>query len=307
MSGPSLRCSPLESSGCNPLRKSLFCDGAIVVGFGIFATSKQMISMTNDNLKTPVEASRALSVVQRWLGNSLLGVYLHGSAVTGGLRPNSDVDLIAVIDQPTTFAVRKHLVTELMGVSGRYPAPLDGPRPLELMVFRSTDLAKLPYPARSEFVYGEWLRDAFEAGEVPEPASDPEFTLLLAQARNEAIALMGPQPTELLPVIPHTDIRRAIGAALPALLGALEGDERNVLLTLARMWRTLVEGDFVPKDVAAQWAIPNLPDKAATLLASAREGYLRRTADDWSAQREEARKVADGLGERVAALLSPQS
>jgi predicted nucleotidyltransferase len=265
------------------------------------------VSLKHDKTKIPVEASKALPVVKKSFGNSLLSVYLHGSAVAGGLRPNSDVDLLAVIDQPTTYAVRKNLVAELMEVSGRYPAPLGGPRPLELIVFQRTDLATLSYPARSEIVYGEWLRDAFEAGEVPEPVSDPEFTLLLAQARNEATALMGPQATEILPAIPDADIRRAIGDALPSLLDALEGDERNVLLTLARMWRTLVEGDFVPKDVAAQWAIPRLPDSDATLMANAREGYFNGAADNWSAQRQEARQVADALGERVIALLSRNS
>ncbi len=205
-----------------------------------------------------------------------------------------------------THAVRKRLVAELMGVSGRYPAPPDSPRPLELIIFQRADLAALAYPARSEFVYGEWLRDAFEAGEVPEPASDPEFTLLLAQARNEAMALIGPDTTELLPIIPYSDICHAIGDALPTLLEAMEGDERNVLLTLARMWRTLAQGDFVPKDVAAAWALPRLPAEAAILLARAREGYLNRKSDDWAALRQEARQVADRLGERVAALLPTQ-
>ncbi|WP_095448858.1 aminoglycoside adenylyltransferase family protein [Ochrobactrum quorumnocens] len=261
----------------------------------------------NDKLEIPVEASSALSIVKNCFGTALLGVYLHGSAVSGGLRPNSDVDLLAIVSRPTTHADRKRLVTELLSVSGRYPHDDAGRRPLELIVFNRADLATSAYPARSEFVYGEWLRDAFETGEVPEPVSDPEFTLLLAQARQEARALIGPDPAELLPVIPESDIRRAIGDALPSLLGTLEGDERNVLLTLARMWRTLVTGEFVPKDAAAQWAMPRLPDIAATLLASAREGYLSRTAYDWSVRRIEARRVADELGERVAALLSHNS
>lgn len=70
------------------------------------------------------------------------------------------------------------------------------------------------------------------------------------------------------------------------------------------MWRTLVTGEFVSKDVAAQWAMPRLSDNAATLLARAREGYLSRTTFDWAARQKEAGQVADELGERVASLLS---
>ena len=85
--------------------------------------------------------------------------------------------------------------------------------------------------------------------------------------------MIGPDPVKLLPVIPESDISRAIGDALPALLGTLEGDERNVLLTLTRMWRTLVTAEFVPKDVAAEWAMPRLDADAAALIPM-REGCI---------------------------------
>ncbi|NRP70840.1 Streptomycin 3''-adenylyltransferase [Ensifer psoraleae] len=249
----------------------------------------------------PFEARQALPVIRHAFGDSLVAAYLHGSSVSGGLRPDSDVDVLVVIDRPTTHAVRAELVTELMKISGR---PGDNvSRPLELIVFHRADLKAAVYPARGEFVYGEWLREAFEAGEVPAPVSDPEFTLLLAQARHEARSLIGPDPAELLPIIPETDIRRAIGDALPALISSLEGDERNVLLTLARMWRTLATGQFVPKDVAAEWAMSRLPAESATLVAHAREAYLGATRDDWRPRRQEARRVAGDLSARVVAML----
>ncbi len=253
--------------------------------------------------KIPPEASEALSILRTCFGTSLLGVYLHGSAVTGGLRPNSDVDLLAIVDRPTTHMDRERLLAALLMVSGCYPVGEAERRPLELIVFNHADLATFAHPGRSEFVYGEWLRGAFEAGEMPEPASDPELTLLLAQARDEAIALAGPEPADLLPVVPKADIRCAIGDTLSTLLGALEGDERNVLLTLARMWRTLVEGDFVTKDAAARWALPHLPLETAKILDSAREDYLNRTGFDWPAHRREVGRAVEELAERVAALL----
>jgi streptomycin 3"-adenylyltransferase len=252
---------------------------------------------------TPNEASKALTVLQHSFGDKLLAVYLHGSAAAGGLRPSSDVDLMAVIDTPSTYAVRKHLVSELLEVSGRHPVDLDGRRPIEMIVFDRSDLAVPAFPMRCEFLYGEWLRERFEAGEVPEPHADPEFTLVLAQARRNAKALIGRDPAALLPIIPASDVRRAIGLALPTLLETLEGDERNVLLTLARMWRTLAIGDFVPKDVAADWAIPRLHAEAAALVAEARDAYLGVKSDHWQDRQQEVRLVASALGERVAAML----
>ncbi|WP_309083520.1 aminoglycoside adenylyltransferase family protein [Chelativorans sp.] len=250
----------------------------------------------------PALAIDAVSALERSFGKSLLAAYLHGSAVAGGLRPNSDVDVLAVIGRPITHAERAQLVAGLMKMSGA-PGSGDGSRPLELIVFLRADLTPPSYPARSEFIYGEWLRDAFKAGGVPEPAGDPEMTLILAQARREARTLIGPDPAEMLPVIPQAHIGRAIGDLLPALLASLDGDERNVLLTLARMWRTLSTGEFVPKDVAAEWAAPRLPEEAAGLITCAGREYLGAVSVDWQARRDEVRRVAEDLRQRVLAML----
>lgn len=212
----------------------------------------------------------------------------------GGLRPDSDLDLLAIVDGPVGGEARSGLVGRLIRIS----APSGGTlRPVELIVFRQSDLSPVFYPARCEFIYGEWLRAGFEAGHLPQPASDPEFTLVLAQARLNALVLTG--SSDLLPAIPQEDVRRAIGDALPALLSTLEGDERNVLLTLARMWRTLVRGDFLSKDAAADWAISRLPEADAAVIATARDAYLGVMSEDWQADRAEIRRVAEALAARV--------
>src|SRR5690606_17718366 len=117
-------------------------------------------------------------------------------------------------------------------------------------MFRLSDLSENRFPIRAAFTYGEWLRDTFESGEKPMLVHDPEHTVILAQARREAIPISGPDRADLLPAVPMDDVRRAIRDLLPALMDGFAGDERNVLLTLARMWRTACAGDFLPKDEA---------------------------------------------------------
>jgi predicted nucleotidyltransferase len=209
-----------------------------------------------DKPSIPPEATNALPLLRHRLGSSLKAVYLHGSAVAAGLRKQSDVDLLAVVAEALPASVRAPLSADLMTVSGLYPFDPMGRRPLEVIIVRLADLEPVPYPARAEFVYGEWLRDALEGGAVPQAEASPEFTLLIAQAREEAVPLMGPSIADLASNIPQDVIRRAIGDLLPELVGSVDGDERNVLLTLARMWRTLATGQFVPKDAAANWARP---------------------------------------------------
>lgn len=253
-------------------------------------------------LTVPSEADKALLIVQEQLAESLVAVYLHGSAVAGGLHPKSDVDLLAVIDHPLAPSASARLVAELMKISG-HPGGGSASRPIELIIFLRDHLTEAAYPARCEFIYGEWLRNRLEAGEVPKPVCDPELTLVLAQARQEAISLGGPHVSELLPVIPQAGIRRAIGDVLPALIETLQGDERNVLLTLARMWRTSITGEFVSKDDAANWAAARLPAEQAAVLADAREAYLSVREDDWRNRQQNIRRTVDSLHDCVVANL----
>lgn len=249
--------------------------------------------------KNNEQLSTALAELRGILGDSLLAVYLHGSAVSGELRPQSDIDLIAVVDRGMTTDERAKLLASLLPLSGRHPAAPNGPRCLEVMVFSRRDLAHHLFPARVDFVYGEWLRDAFEAGETPKPAHDPEFTLVLAQARQEAIPLFGPDADQLLPEVSREVVQQAMRNLLPALLDSLNEDTRNVLLTLARMWRTAISGAFVSKDEAAIWAVARLTEQDASTLDHARRAYLGEVPDDWHSRRDAATRLAERLAMNV--------
>lgn len=251
----------------------------------------------------PTEAADALSILADRLGPLLKAVYLHGSAVGRGLRKHSDVDLLAVVEGELPDSIRSDLLTDLKATSGLYPSDHLGRRPLEIIIFQAVDLERLSYPARTEFVYGEWLRDAYTNGEVPQAEFSPEFTLVLAQARREAVPLLGPELTKFVEDIPFQTIRRAIGDLLPELISSAEGDERNVLLTLARMWRTLATNQFVSKDEAADWVGPNLSDQAACILSTARDAYLGERKDDLHLRPKEVSRAIEELQSQIIAVL----
>lgn len=75
------------------------------------------------NIEIPDEAKQAQSVVEGVLGDSIIGIYLFGSAVVGGLKRDSDVDILVVVSGPPVFEQRKALVSQLMNVSGKIGNP----------------------------------------------------------------------------------------------------------------------------------------------------------------------------------------
>ncbi|MCF7646431.1 DUF4111 domain-containing protein [Bacillus subtilis] len=245
----------------------------------------------------------ASAILKEILQDKLLGIYIHGSALGGVLKPQSDIDLLTIIKSPLTAKERSRLLAALMQLSGRHPAQNIDERCLEVMIFTQADLAANEFPARADFVYGEWLRDSFEAGEVPLANSDPEYTLVLAQAYNEAFALYGPEVQTLLTQNTSEHIKAGMRILLPSLMEGLHGDERNVLLTLARMLYTATTGQFTSKDHAALWAIALLSERSANVLSYARSAYLGEVIDDWSGRGSEASALAVDLSLRISGLL----
>ena len=210
--------------------------------------------------------------------------------MSGGLQPQSDIDLLAVIQSEQTENQRNGLLLDLLRLSERHPAVPGGARCLEVMVFCQADPNRGDYPTRAESVYGEWLRDAFEVGETPMPERDPEYSLVIAQAHHEAIPLFGTPRSELLTDVSTEHFSQAMRGSLPYLLDGMHGDERNVLLTLARMWHTSSTEKFVTKDAASEWAIPRLSGSESRVLDPARRTYLGEVTDDWSNQGDAARE-----------------
>ena len=144
------------------------------------------------------------------------------------------------------------------------------------------------------------------AGVVPERATvagsvllgDERLDTMPARRRARRVALV----EQLTDPVPREHLTQAMFDGLPSLLGNLVGDERNVLLTLARILYTLQTGLIAPRDVAAEHACPLLaPEHAATLHLAAR-AHRGEARDDWTERRDQARAAATALTDRIDAI-----
>ena len=102
---------------------------------------------------------------------------------------------------------------------------------------------------------------------------------------------------------PFREIQKAIQFSLPGLISNVKGDERNVLLTLSRMWFTLETEDVTTKDVAAEWVIPQLPETFSSLLKTAKEAYLGNLSDEWETMENETLALTGFMKGRIEELL----
>ena len=247
------------------------------------------------------QIAEVLAALRHVLRDGLVGAYLHGSAVLGGLRPLSDIDVLAISVDPMTRSEKTRLIERLLAISGTYPGATP-PRPVELTIVLSSKIRPWRYPPTMVFEYGEWWRDEFERGEVePWPsATNPDIALLVTMVLLGDVTIVGPPPAEVLDPVPKEDFGDALVAGVPHLVEDIDRDTRNVVLTLARIWNGLATGAVQSKDAAADWALPFLPSEHRPVLVRARDIYLGLEEERWYDLHDRIQPFVDAVVRRIA-------
>lgn len=111
------------------------------------------------------QLDRTVGLLQDVLGPDLLGTCLHGSAVLGGLKPASDLDILAVTRRSLDEHRRRALLAGVLEISGLTARV----RPVELTVVVQSEIRPWRYPPTADFLYGEWLREELSASGPPHP------------------------------------------------------------------------------------------------------------------------------------------
>ncbi len=226
------------------------------------------------------QLSQACEVIGRHLASARLAMHLYGSALDGGLKPYSDIDMLVTVATRLDENARRKLMLDLLNVSAP-PGHDKTLRALEITVVVRDDVMPWRYPARRELQFGEWLRQDILAGIFEPPAFDADLAILLTKARQHGIALMGPRAEDFFDPVPKIDLYRALAGTLELWNRPSDwaGDERNVVLTMARIWYSAASGSIASKDAAADWAMRRLPTEHASVLQEARQAYLGHGED----------------------------
>jgi predicted nucleotidyltransferase len=214
------------------------------------------------------------------LGDDLLGVYLHGSAVLGNGGPRSDVDVLAIAARRTTDDERRRMLGLCRSVSL-------SPRPLEFDLVVASEIRPWRHPAPYDFHYSELRRDGSGPGTNRDLAS--AVTMVLAGDTT----LFGPPPAQLLDPVPRADYIDAILKDTETVDEYLPWDTRNVILTLARVWAGIGSDVVHSKVSAAEWALLRLPEEHRAVLQRAVAIYRGERDDFWEDVQPQIRAYAD--------------
>jgi predicted nucleotidyltransferase len=241
----------------------------------------------------------SLALLKMVLGHDLLGVYLYGSSVVGGLQKYSDIDLLVVTNRAPTPQEKSTLVTHLLQISGMYMKSTK--RPLEVTVVEKTAINPWHYPPHFDFQYGEWLRESFEKGIIT-PWVDyemPDLALIITQVLLKSQTLFESEPAQLLAPVPYRDFMNAMLHDMDRLAADLEHDTRNALLTYTRTWSTLETDAIRSKPSAADWALQRLPELYQPVIQRAKAICTGVEPEHWDDIKELIKPCADFMVDKI--------
>lgn len=247
---------------------------------------------------------QCLHLLKDILGKDLLGVYLYGSAVVGGLQKYSDLDLFVVSNRSTTYQEKTKLVKHLLAISGVYMK--SSKRSIEMIIVVKSEINPWRYPPKFDFLYGDWLRKEFENGNIePWPTKEiSDIALLITQVLLANKKLWGATPDQLLDSVPYRDFMIATMESLSSLMADLNRDTRNVLLTLCRIWSTVKTDTIRSKPDAATWAIHQLPEEYHPVIKRALAICVGEENEHWDDMEVLIQPCANFILSRVNAHMS---
>lgn len=228
------------------------------------------------------QVEEAVAGLTAILGDHLVGVYLHGSAVLGCFGANSDIDLLVVSRRPLIEDERRRLVARLLKISAP-GEPAGVRRPIELDLVLATALRPWRYPTPFDFHYGESHRARFEAGELEpwELDENPDLAAHVTVVRHAGIAIKGRPIADVFPEVPWDDYAHALGNDLSWFRDRLTEIPRYAVLSGPRIWATLATGIPHSKASGAEWALPRLSAELRPVLEHGLTLYRGDAEEDW--------------------------
>lgn len=229
------------------------------------------INNLNFSEKEKLQIDSIVKLIKKEYKENLVGLYLFGSSVQGGLKKNSDLDFLTITKSSLGLETRKSLTKNLMKLSKKINEK-SCYRYVELTNLIEDDIKSWSHPSNHDYLYGEWLRSDFEKGRVPLRELNSDLTIVLYQAKKNNLELL--ENSISLPDIDQLDLRRAMKEVLPDIINDAGGDESNAILTLCRIQYSLQKGEIVSKDVAGNYMKRSLNESDQQLIEVAINEYV---------------------------------
>ena len=217
------------------------------------------------------------------LGNKLTGIYIHGSIAFGCFRWEcSDVDFLAVVNQPLTMDEKTALIRAILK---RVPeAPEKG---IEMSVVTESVCRNFVYPTPYELHFSNAHLEAYRAdlkGHCQRLCgSDPDLAGHFAVTKAKGIAWHGRPIGEIFGEVPRS--ARLASIRNDVMDAQDEGIAENPVYYVLNLCRAIAcqeQGLLLSKREGGAWGLQNLAQEHRPVIRSALDAYTEGAKMDGS-------------------------
>ncbi|NGP44786.1 DUF4111 domain-containing protein [Bacillaceae bacterium SIJ1] len=219
------------------------------------------------NEKSTLFLNELTALFQKHLGQSLVGLYVHGSLAMNGFNENrSDVDVLIAASKAMTSLVRTSLTPELNTLADHVPAAGG----LELSVVVIKDLVPFSHPAPFDYHYSTTTGKAHV---VNSGGYDPDLTAHFLVTRDRGIRWFGAPIHEVIPEVHFSDAMKAILYDVEDAHDNIHTDPVYYVLNLCRALQFSKNKTVASKKEGGEWALLHLPPTYASIIKACLKGY----------------------------------
>ena len=229
----------------------------------------------NDLLKSFVTQS------QKILGDNLIGIYLHGSAVMGCYNEKkSDIDLLVVVKEAIPDNI-KHRFLDMVVELNTYASP----KGIELSIVKREVCDPFVYPTPFELHFSvahlEWYKaDPFDYIDKMK-GTDKDLAAHFTIINHRGKCLYGSDIKDVFGAVSKEDYFDSIWSDVEDAETEIMNDPPYVILNLCRVLAYKKEELILSKQEGGKWGICNVPEKYHALIVQALDEYLSDKSAEW--------------------------
>lgn len=210
---------------------------------------------------------------QNILGENLVGIYLHGSAVMGCFNSQkSDLDFIIVIRDPVSNAAKRAYMDMVIELNRRAPA-----KGIELSIVRENVCSPFVYPTPFELHFSiahlNWYQtdpdDYVEKMHGTDNDLAAHFTIIFHRGK----ALYGKAIRDVFAQVSREIYFDSIWGDIENAQEEITENSSYIILNLCRVLAYSKENRILSKLEGGKWGLENVPEMYAGLIAGALDEY----------------------------------
>ena len=235
------------------------------------------------------------------LGDELVGVYLHGSAVMGCFNPaKSDLDLLIVVENTMEDDVKRRYMDMVLRLNAEAPA-----KGLELSVLRREACANFVHPMPFELHFSvahlDWYCADLEDYVRSMKGVDPDLAAHITILHHKGVTLWGAPIRDVFAPVPRKAYMNSIWQDVADATEQILRDPVYMTLNLCRVMAFSREGLILSKEEGGRWGLGNLPWDYYDFVKMALNAYLSDGNMQFSQEKAVsfAKFMLDRIGLRV--------